>query len=694
MFIGVPNTIFYHKINLFENETVEIVKKLIDMEKLDNLFVDSSISLTIPTEGNNEVFQHYYDIDVNGNFNANINLPGVIDLDAAHFLFCEVKLEEVMLKENLEPYGYKITFFSKQIELKDKFGDDTLNMMDFSEYNYDLNEDNFYASIQSSTFSNGDIITPMIAYSNRNLEYGGLTDTYNIAINAGRIKETELRPSLKLIRIIEKIEETYDFTFSRDFFGQSHFDKLFMWMNGRNTSSVPSTTPLIFNNITYWNSNLPTVAVEVIDDDIFQVEVNANYSSMKLQVSFDNISGFFNENISGSVFSIDFIDADTNQVILSQSRTLNSNGGDLLFSLPIGDDNGFVGRYKFVFKGNVSFYFNRWRIFVVGSVPAAQGGRGVNWQDPFFNELFEVKKFIPSMKVYDFIVNIMKQFKLVLLPTSTNSFKIQNIKEFYSNGNILDLSNSILINEANMKPIDIYSSIIFKYKKTENVLGKAFALRSKPPYNGEIGYGDLDFTDASVSKKNELKIEVGFENMLFERLDNRVSEDLEDITDILMGKSIKMSDNFEFSPNDMAPCIFYYNGPVDISSTPIKIRYKEEATQNLEVYNQVNVSDSLVFEDVEHSLNFDAEDDPWHLKRVDQTLFKNYYQDWIQNIYSLKQRKIKIKAHLKPSDIDNLNINTRIIFGGNLYIINEYKIILNTGEVDFDLFVDTTYTLS
>ena len=28
MFIGVPNTIFYHKINLFESETVEIVKKL------------------------------------------------------------------------------------------------------------------------------------------------------------------------------------------------------------------------------------------------------------------------------------------------------------------------------------------------------------------------------------------------------------------------------------------------------------------------------------------------------------------------------------------------------------------------------------------------------------------------------------------------------------------------------------------
>src|SRR5690606_38767028 len=41
----------------------------------------------------------------------------------------------------------------------------------------------------------------------------------------------DLRPSIKLIKIIEAIESKYDIEFTRDFFGTSEFTKLFLWLN-------------------------------------------------------------------------------------------------------------------------------------------------------------------------------------------------------------------------------------------------------------------------------------------------------------------------------------------------------------------------------------------------------------------------------------------------------------------------------
>ena len=72
----------------------------------------------------------------------------------------------------------------------------------------------------------------------------------------------------------------------------------------------------------------------------------------------------------------------------------------------------------------------------------------------------------------------------------------------------------------------LYRRISYKYNETEAILGEQYRLQN------DIGYGDLqaDFTFDG----EEFNVEVGFDNMLFERLDDLNNG----VTEINVGKSI------------------------------------------------------------------------------------------------------------------------------------------------------------
>ena len=71
-----------------------------------------------------------------------------------------------------------------------------------------------------------------------------------------------------------------------------------------------------------------------------------------------------------------------------------------------------------------------------------------------------------------------------------------------------------------------------------------------------------------------------------------------------------------------------------------------------------------------------------------QSLYNNFWSNWIATIYSTKQRKFKFEGYLPPRYIQQLSLNDRLIIGQNRYKISDYTIDLVTGKTTFNLFND------
>jgi len=91
---------------------------------------------------------------------------------------------------------------------------------------------------------------------------------------------------------------------------------------------------------------------------------------------------------------------------------------------------------------------------------------------------------------------------------------------------------------------------------------------------------------------------------------------------------------------------------------------------------------------VNHSLNFGLEISSLLLTPINNSLYADYYKNYLENIYNQKARKYNIKAVLPISLLTSIKLNNRLIIRDKRYIINNMKIDLTSGEVDFELIND------
>lgn len=684
----------YQKIDLYDDEDIFIIQKIADIEKLSNVFSDSTLSFTIPgSTTNNKIMKHYYNIDINNGYNANVRIPAYIELDSLAYKFGVIQIESVELEKNYVN-NYKVTFYSKNTQLTDLFGDNTIDKLDYSDFNYEYNSTNFYKTINDPTFLSGSVITPLIAYTNRDWNYGS-GDITDISDSLYPVTPTEVKSALKVIHIIEAIEAEYNISFSREFFGTPMFNKLYMWLNSK--ASKPSGQVLldIINTIStsgganpYFNAFVNTV------DDIFTVEDLAySYSltnNFTLWVNINTLRDpLTNVQYTDNYFTLNVVDADTDVVLYTQTQKTNGVAQlNFLIDVPQASTTT-TTNYKFYLSSAVKFTYSSLNINFderFSAPPTIKRSSTLNNNGDYLN-IYDIGYALPSMKIIDFITGLMKMFKMIIRPTSQTSFYVDTLDNYYNNGNILNITRYVDQDSVSISRPDIYSSIKFLYQKTENVLGKNFRL-TNDPINDEIGYGDLK-GEYNIDTKNELKIQLPFENMLFERL---IKDDSEGniTTDICIGQSLKLDDdNITLSINDSKPILFFNNGLINITDTPIKFQYSSvSSVVNVDEYYLVGNTDNDVLNDVTNSLNWGVQIDPWHLVDVEESLYQNYWKGWMDTIYDLKQRKFKFIGYLPPRFIQEISLNDILIIGNMRYRINDYKINLVSGKTEFNLFVD------
>ena len=168
----------------------------------------------------------------------------------------------------------------------------------------------------------------------------------------------------------------------------------------------------------------------------------------------------------------------------------------------------------------------------------------------------------------------------------------------------------------------------------------------------------------------EYTIKVPFENLLFQKFTG---------TDLQVGYSLKVG----FDNYIPKPVVLYDYGTVTATSFKINDGSTTTTATSYNVFGQdTNISS------VNWSINFGAEQSSFTNLIETNTLYANYYDDYITNIFSIKARIVSIKAMMPIPFLSALKLNDRLVIRDKRYIINSYSTDLTTGEVSLELLND------
>ena len=134
-----------------------------------------------------------------------------------------------------------------------------------------------------------------------------------------------------------------------------------------------------------------------------------------------------------------------------------------------------------------------------------------------------------------------------------------------------------------------------------------------------------------------------------------------------------------------SPLIFYNIFQSSVS-TAISLKNTAASNSSESSYNIPSNSRALASGTSTSNINFFNETNEYtKTTTFTGTLFKNYYEDYITEIFSQKRRLTKLTAYLPLKMIYNMKLNDKISLDNKTYKINSVKTNLTTGKSDFEL---------
>ena len=651
--------------DLFEDETIEMTLTTQNVKDISKVFGDYSNGFTLPASPtNNAVFKHYYNVDVVGGFTANLRADSFIEVNNNVFKQGVLELEEVQMKQG-EPYAYSVSFYSNTTALKDLFGEDTLNDLDLSAQDHAYSDTNIETGINSYVAGTGDaVIYPMITpvtrwyYDSQGSHGDGNIHFHNDPSHG--VFYYDLKPAIKLQKIIDAIETKYGITFNSDFFDSADFGKLFMWCHRRAgymfkdqpLSVGGELIPLVDGGGTDWNNTLHRFDVTSSSNPAL-----ISYSPSATASTNYRVDVFINDEL----FSYKEHSGNATNVFVFLPSLSAGDYVDMRLA-PSGDNSavtvGMVANWYADAAGTT--------LLAATATPLATTTAGS----------VIIAEQMPEQKIGDFIGSLLRAFNLVVVPTAPSTYDIEPLDTWYSEGTTREISEYVDTEEVSIKKAPLYRRLNFSYNETEAVLGEQYRLQN------DIGYGDLraDFNFDG----EEFDVEVGFDNMLFERLTDTYANGV-GLTEINVGQCITR----ELEPYIGQPIIFYAAGNlrIQLSNHWSYTDMNGGANEKQDMWLIGNVNNPTA-ETVTKTLNFGTEIDPYLLQGFSQGLYQSYWSDYITDLYDASRRVFTYKAQLPLGIMLNLKNNDKLTILERNYIINSIKLNLTTGEASLELLND------
>ena len=652
------------RVEMFQDEKVSVTSTIQNYSDIGKLFTDYSQSFTIPASPtNNAIFSHWYDNAVDDGYDARIRYNAFIEIETIPFREGNVQLEKAN-KKNAYIESYTLTFYGNLTQLKDKFGEDKLNGLDFSSLNHTLNSTEVFNRVSTDAYQ---LCYPLIG-NNKRFEYLTAT-TSDITTNTGAIKWDDLFPAVRLTSILDFIETKYGITFTGNFLGYNQFNRLYMYLKNMElpraynegifydqerfttTATFPEYNTTTNVLTTDWNFGFYTNNNKRIIID-FRVIPNTGYASTNYRVD------LYQDGIIIKTF--DNLVGETVNRLLDIRQSDDADEHEYQFKISSIGPFDFKARFTYArvsSGGQIST--NSFNYAASGS-PTGQ----------VISSIQNIVAYVPDIKVADFFMGLVKMFNLIITPINATTFKLEPLELYYQAGQIKDLTPYIYADELDIEKPKLFKSIEFTYEKSENILNNAF----RGLFNRE--YGDLTFDSGSNSESGKYEIKLPFEDVMFEK-----TTGYDFITATLWNKDLQT-----YTPK---PILMYRNDLTTVSNT-IKMTTSTTGYHTTNYYVRFNNDIPLGATDLGyvHTTNWGAEVSSWYLNIAPNGLYKRHYEQYIANLYNQKTRILKAKAKLEPLNLTNLKLNDRIIIRDNRYIINSFTTDLTNGEANFELIND------
>ena len=702
------------RLDIFDDEEISINLSVQNVQDISKVFTDFTQGFTIPASPrNNEILQHYYNANITSSvittetggspvwnsigftwnswntawnagasstsvantFDGRLRQEARIEINSLPFRTGVIEVENVQLK-GTEPYAYTLTFYGDVVTLVDLFGEDYLYDVDFSEFNHEYTDTVVFNKLTTDDDTGlfYPLCSPVKNWFYQSASGAGANNINNIAHKTGGvglrgIRYYELKPALKVQSILNAIAAQYGITFTGAFLSATPFVDLSLWLHRFEGYLFAGGNDIAYQLINMNRNTGSGSQFDLATDTWTPLNVTPPY---QLNVTIQNASEDYELSY--------FLNGVFQQSILIDSHPASSVTS--IFPFVSVDGPSTVGLTATV------------QLFIRPQLPTAMTYQCTDYKATNISTsvvAFEVDQtasatysfqvvvsdIMPEIKVKDFLAGILKMYNMVIVPTTSTSFLLQPLEDWYAAGTDQNYQTYLDITEYAVNRPPLYREIEFKYQETQAIIGFQYL------QTNNIGFGDLNNTFTFDGE--EFIIEVPFECPLFERLTDQHDDSL---TNVLVYKSITSEANEDgtFNPYLGAPILFYgYFNDYDISANPIAFVNADGSHEEVTVAWYANTSNRYSSAGASHTITFGADIDPYHLQSVNRSLYNNEWSDYITDLYAKARRVYNVEAVLPIGKIITLNLQNAIIWNNTKYLINNVSLNMTTGKASFEL---------
>ena len=674
------------ELDLFDNENIEIVSSVLDIADISKNTTDYTKTFTVPaSKSNNKLFKQYYNANIDNTFDARVKVAGRIELDGIPFKVGKFRLQKVEVKQGA-PSAYTINFFGNITDISKTLKKDKLSDLDLSAYTHTYNDTNVKLGLTTflSLGTPGDIIYNTFAkkqYYYDGVTAGTRTDALsNVAYIEGEdtgIEWNDLRPSIRLIRLIEAIETKYSLTFSRDFFGTSEFQNLYMWCNNDAKREFQGYS----DKITWSSGSSVWMNTAGTGDGVYTTEYPDGGTPQGFRFSvevtpsagYEDVDHTVKMFVNGSEYARRE-NGDETRIFIYPNEGQASIDNDVYFEMHT--EAPFVWSAKLT-QSRINYVLN----------PALQT-EITNDDLGVISGGFIVSDNMPELETIEFLKGLFSMFKLLIIPQIDGTFYVDTLASYYSQGTVYDVTKYVDFSAYDVNRGTLLNELSFKFEDPQSIVNIQFDKNNDRFYgNDEIKITDDGTQEGELLDGEALEVEIPFEQIVYERLRD-VSDN--SLTSVQYGAII--DENLE--PVNPKAHIFYNT---NISSALKGIGFIDSAgSQSL--ISSINIpshTDPIEFGN--YATVFKDEFSSWDGVRITNNLYSNHWSTYVLNLFNIKKREFSYKAILPLRILYNLGLNDVLKIKDNYYRIDKYTHNLLTGETQFNLvnsFDDTLNNLS
>lgn len=654
-------------VDLFHDESVELNRKLKDLQDLSTIWTDYTQNFQIPaSETNNQIFSDWFDENVVlGAWNPNLGKDATLLIYSLPVYDGRVEFIGCKYKDGI-PELYNIVFYGTTKKILDVWGETLLNEVNWSVYDHTANYTNILTS-WNQTLLSGDILWPIADY-NQGWRYSTMSGINGNIRDPRGVEVDDLRPAIRLKAMLTTVFAEANYTLSGSFLSRPEMDDAYilpMGTAGPLYDPEYVATGRFESNITTMNYNAGSIFTLNFKAMIFPVVVNnpsGNYS---------NATGKYTANRAGNytfelVYNVITAPGTPLQAFtwvyllngrkVSQSQTyssttLPSNIFKTNFTMKTGD----TLQIGYQVTGNWTSGQVTWRCPV-----APQGING---------NTIDMKDAMPQTKIKDFVNGVIKAYNCILIPTSSSTIEIHNLQDWYALGTTKNWSQFIDTKDIEHTKLPIPGVVSFTHKPSECLASEYYRNINRREY------GSVQFSPVIDYPTDEFKLETPFNVICPQTLDETNANNQKvRSTELNIPRFMDKDDK----PVQQDLTLFYYGGLQSISD-PYYFnnvnQYVLPLMTSYSAYPTISSSYSMAF-GLEYSVRGDA---------PINTMYLMYWNEYLSRMYSTQSRLVKMTGIIPVGEWLNFELNDTIAISGNYYKVQSVKYDMLTEVANLEL---------